>query len=231
MDDEKQHEPQRLRARLSSAAQSAGLPTIRAMSDALHRALLDQVAARDRGSEAAMARLYRTLSGAVFAFVRQRLYGADDHSVQEVVVETMYEVWRAADRFAAKSLVRTWVLGIARHKLLDAARRQDHPAHADIDELADTLADQAPDLLAQLAEKQRAEWLAQCMQRLSDEQRESLHLMFVEGLGVAEIAALQDCPGGTVKTRVFHAKRKLRDCLSRWLRHEGDSPSPAGQAS
>jgi RNA polymerase sigma-70 factor (ECF subfamily) len=193
------------------------------MSDAHHRALLQQVAARHGGSEAAMAQLYKALNASVFGFVRQRLYGADDHAVQEVVVETMYEVWRAADRFGAQSRVLTWVLGIARHKLLDAARRDPSALHDDIDDMAETLADEGPDLLDQLADKQRAQWLAHCMQRLPEDQRESLHLMFVEGLDIAGIAELQACPGGTVKTRVFHAKRKLKDCLARWLRHDGDA--------
>lgn len=196
------------------------------MSDDLHRALLQQVAARDARSEAAMAQLYKALSGTVFAFVRQRLYGADDHAVQDVVVETLHEVWRAAERFASQSLVKTWVLGIARHKLLDAARGAAQTApHEDIDDHAETLAADDADLFTQLAEKQRAHWLAHCLQRLPEDQRESLHLLFVEGLGIDDIAALQHCPGGTVKTRVFHAKRKLKDCLSRWLRHDGDGPT------
>lgn len=193
------------------------------MSDPHHRVLLQQVAARHGGSEAAMAQLYKALNASVFGFVRQRLYGADDHAVQEVVVETMYEVWCAAERFGAQSRVLTWVLGIARHKLLDAARRDHSAVHEDIDDMADTLADDGPDLINQLAEKQRAQWLAHCMQRLPEDQRESLHLMFVEGLDIAGIAELQACPGGTVKTRVFHAKRKLKDCLAKWLRHDGDA--------
>lgn len=191
------------------------------MSDDFHRELLRQVAARDGASEAAMARLYKALSPAVFAFVRQRLYGADEHAVQEVVVETLYEVWRASERFAAQSRVLTWVLGIARHKLLDAARKRPEAAlHDDIDDHSETLADEQADITAQLSAKQRAQWLAHCMQRLPEDQRESLHLLLVEGLGVDEIATLQACPGGTVKTRVFHAKRKLKDCLSRWLKHD-----------
>ena len=198
------------------------------MSDESHRELLHHVAARDAGSEAAMARLYKALSPAVFAFVRQRLYGADEHAVQEVVVETLYEVWRASQRFEAQSKVLTWVLGIARHKLLDAARKRSDPAlHDDIDDHSETLADEQADITVQLSAKQRAQWLAYCMQRLPEDQRESLHLLLVEGLGVDEIAALQACPGGTVKTRVFHAKRKLKECLSRWLKHDvtgGTSP-------
>ena len=201
------------------------------MSDPHHRALLQQVAARTRGSEAAMAQLYKALSASVFAFVRQRLYGADDHAVQEVVVETMYEVWRAAERFAAESQVKTWVLGIARHKLLDAARRDHAASHDDIDDMADTLADEGPGLIAQLAEKQRAHWLAHCMQRLPDDQRECLHLLFVDGLDIAAIAELQSCPAGTIKSRVFHAKRKLKDCLAKWLRADGDAAVAQGVLS
>ena len=203
------------------------------MSDDDHRELLRLVAARDgvsqHKSEAAMAQLYKALSGAVFAFVRQRLYGADDHTVQEVVVETMYEVWRAAERFAGQSLVKTWVLGIARHKLLDAARRTPSGQFEDIDDHAETLADDSADITEQLAQQQRAQWLEYCMQRLPEDQRESLHLLLVEGLAIDAIAQLQACPGGTVKTRVFHAKRKLKDCLLRWMKSDvpaSDLPAP-----
>lgn len=186
---------------------------------------MQQVASRNAASEASMAQLYHALSGSVFAFVRQRLYGADDHAVGEIVVETMYEVWLAADRFASQSQVKTWVLGIARHKLLDAVRRDRKARHEDIDDHAEVLVDDSADLMTQLVDKQRAQWLEHCMQRLPVDQRESLHLMFVEGLDVAAIAELQDCPGGTVKTRVFHAKRKLKDCLAKWLRADGDDHS------
>ena len=58
------------------------------------------------------------------------------------------------------------------------------------------------------------------MARLPEDQRESLHLLLVEGLAVSEIATLQVCPEGTVKTRVFHARRKLKDCLLRWMKSD-----------
>lgn len=193
-----------------------------------HVELLSRIALRDAGSEAAMAQLYRALQGNVFAFVRRRLSLADDHAVQAVVVDTLYEVWRAADQFAGGSQVKTWVLGIARHKLLDAVRKDPHAqrGYDDIADHADTLADESPDIITQLAHQQRAEWLAHCMDKLPEDQRESLHLLLVEGLSVSDIAGVQNCPGGTVKTRVFHAKAKLKNCLARWLKHE----EPAGSA-
>jgi RNA polymerase sigma-70 factor, ECF subfamily len=188
-----------------------------------HAALLTRIALRDAGSETAMAQLYRALSGAVFAFVRQRLSGVDDHAVQAVVVEAMYEVWRAAPNFSGGSQVKTWVLGIARHKLLDAVRKSRQNGantHDDIADHAESLADESADVVATLSQKQRAEWLAYCMDKLPTEQRESVHLMLVEGLSVEAIAQVQDCPNGTVKTRVFHAKAKLKACLAKWMRHD-----------
>jgi RNA polymerase sigma-70 factor, ECF subfamily len=197
-------------------------PSADLSQDTEHAALLARIAARDAGSEAAMAQLYRALQGNVFAFVRRRLSLADDHEVQAVVVDTMYEVWRAAPQFAGSSQVKTWVLGIARHKLLDAVRKDPHAqrGYDDIADHADTLPDESADIINQLAEQQRAEWLAYCLDKLPEEQRESLHLLLVEGMSVEDIAQVQSCPGGTVKTRVFHAKAKLKSCLARWLKHE-----------
>ena len=201
------------------------------MSEDPHLPLLRSVAARNADSEAAMATLYKAVAGSVFAFVRRRLYAADDHAVQDVVVEAMYEVWRVAGQFSGGSRVLTWVLGIARYKLLDAVRKQPQEAHEDIEDHAETLADTAADITAQLAEQQRAEWLAWCMQKLPGEQRESLHLLLVEGLSVEAIAQVQACPGGTVKTRVFHAKSKLKACLARWMLSDTPVAMPAVPAT
>ena len=48
---------------------------------------------------------------------------------------------------------------------------------------------------------------------LPNEQRMVLELTFLEGLPYAEVAEILDCPVNTVKTRVFHARRKLRALL------------------
>jgi RNA polymerase sigma-70 factor (ECF subfamily) len=181
------------------------------------RSWLQQMAARD---EAALSRFYRALSGAVFAFVQRRLDNPQD--AEAVVVDTLHEVWKKAASFNGQSQVKTWVLGIARHKLLDVLRQRGARAgQDDIDDHAETLASEDPGPFAQLAQRQQQEWVAQCMARLPAEQRESLHLLFFEALAIDEIADVLACPAGTVKTRVFHAKRKIRDCLARWLRATG----------
>ena len=64
--------------------------------------------------------------------------------------------------------------------------------------------------------------------KLSDEHRECLHLVFFEGMGVAEVAAIRNCPEGTVKTRLFHARQKIKNCPQALLRWEGGAPTAKG---
>lgn len=194
------------------------------MTDEEHRDLLGRIARRDPDSEAAMTHFYRALNGNVFAFVRRRLGHANDHDVQAVVVDVMYEVWRVAGAFTGGSQVKTWVLGIARHKLLDAVRKQPQGVlQVDIADYAESLADDGADVFAALAAKQQLQWLVFCMGKLPTDQRESLHLLLVEGMSVEAIAQVQGCPSGTVKTRVFHAKAKLKSCMARWLDAENNT--------
>jgi RNA polymerase sigma-70 factor (ECF subfamily) len=65
------------------------------------------------------------------------------------------------------------------------------------------------------------------MDKLSDEHREAMHLVFYEGFSLAEVADVQSCPENTVKTRLFHARQKIKACLARLVQREGGS-LPAG---
>ena len=56
--------------------------------------------------------------------------------------------------------------------------------------------------------------ITQAFARLSPDQRLAAHLHFVEGLTLHEIAEVQQIPEGTAKTRIFHARRKLKAALT-----------------
>ena len=92
-----------------------------------------------------------------------------------------------------------------------------------IEEAAETVADEAPGAFELLAQQERQEGVRHCMDKLSAEHRECVHLVFYEGLGLADVAALQACPENTVKTRLFHARKKLANCLRLLLQREGGS--------
>lgn len=183
------------------------------------RALLDRVARQD---QAAFRELHKAFSRRVFAYL---LNMVNDHGrAEEILVDTMYEVWRAPARFRGDSQFATWLIGIARNKALMAYRsRRPDELHDDLDDIAETRAADTPDGFAELAAKQRSEGVKVCMGRLSDEHRECMHLVFFEGLALAEVAGIQGCPENTVKTRLFHARQKIKQCLQRLLEREGET--------
>ena len=184
------------------------------------RTLLEKVGRQD---QAAFRELYKAFSRRVFAYA---LNMVNDHGrAEEILVDTMYEVWRAPARFRGDSQFGTWLIGIARNKALMVYRgRRPDEIHDDLDDIAETEASESPDGFAQLASKQRTEGVKACMGKLSDEHRECMHLVFFEGLSLAEIAEVQNIPENTVKTRLFHARQKIKNCLRLMVEREGESP-------
>jgi RNA polymerase sigma-70 factor, ECF subfamily len=183
------------------------------------RTLLERVGRQD---EAAFRELYKAFSRRVFAYA---LNMVKDHGrAEEIVVDTMYEVWRAPARFRGDSQFGTWLIGIARNKALMAYRgRRPDEVHDDLDDIAETAASNSPDGFAVLAAKQRSEGVQHCIGRLSNEHGECVHLVFFEGMSLAEVAAVQGCPENTVKTRLFHARKKLENCLRRLVERDGET--------
>lgn len=180
--------------------------------------LLERIGQRD---EAAFRDLYRGFSRRLYAYVLRQL--GDPAQAEEIVADTLYEIWRQPAKFRGDSQFSTWLIGIARNKVLMAFRsRKPDRMHEDIADMADTIAADDPSAFELLAQQQRHEGVRHCMDRLSDDHRECIHLVFYEGLSLAEVAAMQACPEGTVKTRLFHARNKLKTCLKLLLQREGD---------
>lgn len=167
------------------------------------------LAAIEGGSENALEQLYRAVHAQVYAFALKQV--RDPIEAADVLNEVMLEVWRNAARFEGRSKALTWILGITHHKSIDVLRRRRGETIAEPDP---EIPDSDFDLHQALTCTENAEWLRRCLARLSDAHRAVIHLAFFDDLGYHEIAAIVDCPVGTVKTRMFHAKRLLKECLS-----------------
>jgi RNA polymerase sigma-70 factor, ECF subfamily len=186
--------------------------------------LLARIESRD---EAAFSELYRAFSRRLYAYVLRQ--NGDPAQAEEIVSDTLYEVWKAPAKFRGEAQFSTWLIGIARNKVLMAFRsRKPDTLHDDLDDVAESVASDAPGAFETLAQRQRQEGVRHCMGKLSNEHRECVHLVFYEGMGLAEVAALQACPENTVKTRLFHARQKLKNCLKLLLQREGGDDSLAG---
>ena len=182
----------------------------------------------ERADEAAFRELYRAFSRRLYAYVLRQL--SDPAQAEEIVADTLYEVWRQPAKFRGDSQFSTWLIGIARNKVLMAFRsRKPDAQHDDLDDIAESVAADEPGAFEMLAQQQRAGRRAPLHGTSSpSEHRECVHLVFFEGLPLAEMAALQACPENTVKTRLFHARQKIKNCLKLLLQREGGGDSLAG---
>jgi RNA polymerase sigma factor (sigma-70 family) len=134
-----------------------------------------------------------------------------------VINDTMYVVWHRAQHYSGSSKVSTWIFGIAYRKALKALARADEPIDFDPAEHA---ADAEPTDQAIL----QTEWrlvLERALGQLSPEQRAVVELTYYHGCPYREIAEILGCPVETVKTRMFYARRRLRDLLNS---HRKDLP-------
>jgi RNA polymerase sigma-70 factor, ECF subfamily len=176
---------------------------------------LQLLAAIARGDNVAYEKLYRKVSRHVYAFVLQRC--GDASLAEEIAVDTLVEVWKRPERFRGESKFSTWLLSVARFKMIDRLRAS-APQHDDIDTVRDTLADESSDsAFLRLEQEQQRTGIERCMERLSASHREALHLVYFEDMSLSEVAALQGTPENTVKTRLFHARQRIRDCLANLL--------------
>lgn len=156
------------------------------------------------GDQAAMKQVYELHSGPLFHFVKNWL--ADAHEASDIVHETMLEVWKRAERFQGRSSLKSWIFSIARNKSIDKNRKSSRLSYTDeVPELIDGEVDP----LEAMELSQDAAALKACVARLSDTHRRMIHLAFYEDLSYREISEIEDCPIGTVKTRILHAKKLL----------------------
>ncbi|MGF1543326.1 MAG: RNA polymerase sigma factor [Parvularculaceae bacterium] len=162
-----------------------------------------------RGDKGAMKAIYEAFADPIARFARSR--GADPVEAADVAHETLLEAWRVAARFEGRSSVKSWMFGIARNKTVDRLRKAARERVAEPDENAP---DDAPDAEQVMAALQEGARLRRCIADLSPPHRTAIQLAFYEELSYAEIAEIEDCPVGTVKTRIHHAKKLLMRCLT-----------------
>ena len=173
--------------------------------DALDMALMARVVARDL---AAFETLYRIYDARLARFLGLMI--ARRTIVEEVLNDTMLVVWNRAATYNHQSKVSTWIFAIAYRTALKALHRHDEPLADPTDE---PLADQpGPEQRRSDGETRAA--LMHALDMLSSEHRSVLVLTYFHDLPYAEIAQIMSCPIDTVKTRVFHARRRLRALLS-----------------
>ena len=160
------------------------------------------VARAREGDPEAFDQLMRMHMRAVYGHA-VRFFGSPDPA-EDVVQEVFIKVYRSIGSFDGASAFSTWLYRITRNTCLDMLRSGKHrPAPVDTSSLSLASPDDLADEVALVASVEAA------MGSLAPEDRDALNAVTLFGLSYAEAADALGIPAGTVKSRVFRARRVL----------------------
>jgi RNA polymerase sigma factor (sigma-70 family) len=170
--------------------------------------LVPLLAATARQDQHAFHQLYLRTSGRVFGICLRLLEHRDQ--AEDVLQETFIRVWHNATEYhEERGTPITWMLTIARYQALDLLRKNGRRQSSDI--TRDEADDQGP--LFQTEQMDSLARLGDCLQDLSEEQRDSVVMAYYRGLTHEELSENFRAPLGTVKSWVRRGLQYLRRCL------------------
>ncbi len=170
------------------------------------------------GDREAFARLFERYRERVYRIA----YGwcFDSQTALDLVQDVFVKVYRSLDRFREEASFWTWLCRIAINRCLDFVRKKERTKEMPVEDpqeyyrAADEAAESPVEEL-ELSELKGA--LTGAIDSLSPEARSAFILRFFDNLSYKEIAAALDCSIGTVMSRLFYARQKLRDLLKDYL--------------
>lgn len=154
------------------------------------------------GDRDAFTAFYERHVNRVYRFCLARLHDAD--AAADACQETMIAVWQGANRYGGRGSPTAWLFGIAVRRVQDAWRRVERrPTPVDV------TAVERPSEAGELETVEIRLDLAGGLQSLPPEQQESVLLAYYADLSLREIAEITAVPEGTVKSRLYHARKAL----------------------
>ncbi len=167
-------------------------------------AIMLLVSQAQRGDKEALDSLYRHFAWPMRRFAITRV---NDPMIAEDLVQNVWlKVEKRLHRLNDLTLFQSWLYRALKWEILDWARRAESQVRSEQDNLPDNSLQMTslPPLLAALPESER----------------EVVELIYLNGLGVEQAALVIDIPAGTVKSRLYRAREKLRAILNEEVNHE-----------
>jgi RNA polymerase sigma-70 factor (ECF subfamily) len=156
------------------------------------------------GDKRAFEALYRAYFPRLTRFLHRMTRNA--MLIEEIVNDTLLAVWRKSATFNGSSKVSTWVFAIAYRRACKSLQALDEPIDPGIDERAGLETDR-PEW--QFDQARMAQAVDGALALLPLAQRTAFQLTFYHDMSYTEIAEIMDCPVNTIKTRLFHARKRL----------------------
>ena len=171
-------------------------------------ALLERLRSNDRD---AIGSLYDAYGGMAYGLAYRVV--SDAKEAEDVVQEAFLTLWRQSKRLdAARGSVRSLLMTIVHRRAIDVVRRRAARPEAVLDE-ALPLVSNTPDPIEFASQTEERETVGRALRELPDEQRTAIELTYFGGLTVAEMAAQQEIPVGTAKSRIRLALERMRKTI------------------
>lgn len=158
----------------------------------------------------------------------------DEDRARDATQEALIKVYRSLDRFEGRSRFYTWLYRIVTNACLDQRRRENPDRRADWPDEPDT--DPTPAIGAPvptpssparaLEQQELGRQIADAIEDLPEDARQTLLLREVDGLSYAEIAETLEIPKGTVMSRLHHARKRVQKTLAEQGLQLGDEEKP-----
>jgi RNA polymerase sigma-70 factor (ECF subfamily) len=182
------------------------------------------VAAAKGGDEGAFETLFNRHQRRIFVLAFR--YTRIREDAEDIVQQTFQKAFVHLQKFEGKSSLSTWLTRIAINQALMLLRSRRGLREVLIDDssgdeeatLARELADASPDPEASYLQREKIQVLSVAMRQLTPGMRKAIELRELAELSNRDTAAHLGVSIGTVKARVFHARRKLAKALRRHMR-------------
>jgi len=201
---------------------TASPPDTQNSADKVDRALLQQIA--QDSNVAAMNTLYNSYRAKLMPFMLRM--SPDQGLVEEAYNDVMLIIWKKAGQFSGDSKASTWVFSIAYRQCLKLIKRQQLKKKVLNSFQIFKHIDAEIEEHTHMSDNPKADQLNQAVAQLPAKQRAVIELSYFQGRSIKEVSDIANCPENTVKTRLFHARQKIKSLMQTAVFEDTDYETP-----
>lgn len=162
------------------------------------------------GDEAAYGRLVGQYQSRLYNFVRSMV--RNEQLAEDITQESFVKAWFSLGKLQNTASFKSWLFRIANNNTLDYLRRKRLQVVDTDDAVRETYVDERnPE--AKAVAQARSLHIRRALDKLKPDQKSILVMCDLQGLSYQEIAEALSIPFGTVQSRIFYARKKLKEHL------------------
>lgn len=150
----------------------------------------------------------------VVFFLRQL---GDEEGARDLAMDTFLRVYKAASRYEPKAKFSTYIYQIARNLYINESKKRTFRRTESLDEMAEDkgmeFADESMDPEQVLEKSEQQSLVQEALTQLPEDQRTILILVEFQELSYERVAQIMGCSIGTVKSRMYRARQKIREWM------------------